>query len=234
MALDQWFYRSSKQLLHNLYNRAIHTGPVLPIRQYFPAHDELIRLTPLLQEQSRALMPHLEALPRFHELSSTQGRFAYRDGLRWSVLPLRVYGTDLPENQHWLPALTPFLRAHPEVTSAMVSCLESGKHIRPHRGPFRGVLRYHVTLHCDSGDASHDCRLRVDHCWFPYREGEALLWDDTFEHEVRNRTDGDRIALLLDVIRPDQPPLLGLLSAVVIRFVGLVCQLRRQRFLPAP
>jgi len=214
--LRQRLYRRGKALFQGLYDRAIHTGPLLPMERYFPAHAELSRLTPLLQEQARALLPDLEHLPRFHQLSSTQGRFAYRDGRRWSVLPLRIYGVDLAENQRRLPALTPFLRAHPEVTGAMVSCLESGKHIRPHRGPFRGILRYHLTLHCAAGDPQHDCRLRVAERWIPYREGEALLWDDTFEHEVRNRTAGDRIALLLDVRRPGEPPALALLSGAVL------------------
>lgn len=229
-----WLYGRCKRLLHTLYNNAIDTPPILSIEHYFGAHSELANLTSSLQEQSRSLIPHLDALPRFHELSSTQGGFSYRDGRRWSVLPLRIYGMDLPENQRRLPALIPFLQSHPEVTSAMVSCLERGKHIRPHCGPFRGVLRYHLTLHCADGDADHDCRLRVDDAWIPYREGEALLWDDTFEHEVINRTSGDRIALLLDVFRPEQPPALALLSAGVIRFVGLVCWLKRQRFQARP
>jgi aspartate beta-hydroxylase len=232
--LRQRLYRRAKGMVQRLYDRAVDTGPVLAMQRYFPAHAELARLTPLLQEQTRALLPHLDALPRFHELSSTQGRFAYRDGRRWSVLPLRIYGVDLPANQQRLPALTPFLRAHPEVTGAMVSCLESGKHIRPHRGPFRGILRYHLTLHCASGDPAHDCRLRVDRRWFPYREGEALLWDDTYEHEVRNRTGGDRIALLLDIRRPELPLPLALLSAGVISGVGLYCRLRRGRYRAAP
>jgi aspartate beta-hydroxylase len=220
-----WFYRLGKQLLQALYDRALSTGPLLPADDHFPAHAELLRLTPLLQQQTRALA--LEALPRFHEVTSSGGPFAYRDGRRWSVLPLRLYGSDLPANQARLPALIPFLRAHPEVTSAMVSCLESGKHIRPHRGPFRGVLRYHLTLHCPSGDADHDCRLRVADHWIPYREGEDLLWDDTFEHEVINRTAADRVGLLLDVRRSGLPPHLALITAVVIRLAGW--HFRRQR-----
>lgn len=234
--LRQRLYRRAKRAFQLLYDRQLSTGPLLAMERYFPAHAELARLTPLLRQQSRELLPHVETLPRFHELSSTQGRFAYRDGRRWSVLPLRIYGVDLPQNQQRLPALIPFLRAHPEVTGAMVSCLESGKHIRPHRGPFRGILRYHLTLHCAEGDADHDCRLRVADRWIPYREGEALLWDDTYEHEVRNRTGGDRVALLLDVRRPEQPPALALLSAAVISGVGLYCRLshriRADRLLP--
>ena len=37
----------------------------------------------------------------------------------------------------------------------------------------------------------------------PYRlgDGESLLWDDTYPHEVWNRSDRVRIALLLDVWR---------------------------------
>lgn len=230
VGVRQRLYRRGKALVQALYDRSIQTGPLLVMERHFPAHAELSRLTLQLQEQARALLPHLENLPRFHQLSSTQGRFAYRDGRRWSVLPLRIYGVDLPENQARLPALTPFLRAHPEVIGAMVSCLASGKHIRPHRGPFRGILRYHLTLLCACGDPQHDCRLRVADHWIPYREGEALLWDDTYEHEVHNRTDGDRIALLLDVRRSEQPPALALLSAAVIAGVGVYCRLRRRRY----
>lgn len=222
-----WLYRAGKQLLQVLYDRALRTGPLLPADVHFPAHGELLRLAPVLQQQTRALA--LEALPRFHEVTSSGGPFAYRDGRRWSVLPLRLYGTDLPANQARLPALIPFLRDHPEVTSAMVSCLESGKHIRPHRGPFRGVLRYHLTLHCPTGDAAHDCRLRVADRWIPYREGEDLLWDDTYEHEVINQTGADRVGLLLDVRRSGLPPHLEMLTTVVIRLAGLHFWRQRRR-----
>lgn len=229
-------YSYLKQIfqINKLYGRAIKTGPILEKATLFPGHSELTPLTAALQKQTRALLKEIDALPRMHELSSTQGRFAHRDGRRWSVLPLRLYGLDLNSNQLQVPALTPFLQNHPEVTSAAISILESGKRIRPHRGPYRGIMRYHLTLHCDESDASRNCQLRVANQWIPYREGEDLLWDDTFEHEVRNRTKGDRIALLLDVRRPDLPWILSLINTSTIKAIGMYCWLQQRRFLVAP
>ena len=36
----------------------------------------------------------------------------------------------------------------------------------------------------------------------PYAEGEGLLWDGTFPHEVLNPGPNPRLALLLDIRRP--------------------------------
>ena len=38
-------------------------------------------------------------------------------------------------------------------------------------------------------------------------EGSSVLFDDTWNHEVFNQSSGDRVVLLLDVLRP-LPPLL--------------------------
>jgi len=226
-SLRQSLYRGAKTWLAACYDPWISTGPVLETARWFPAESELLPLLATLRQQALALP--LEQLPRFHQLSSTQGAFAWRDGRRWSVLPLRLYGVDLPANQRLLPALKPFLAAHPEVLSAMVSCLESGKHIRPHRGPFRGVLRYHLCLALEQ-DGGEGCWLRLNGHKHPYRQGASLLWDDTFEHEVHNRTGADRIALLLDLRRGGLPWHADLLSRLVISGVGLYCRLRRRRF----
>lgn len=224
--LRQRIYRRAKDWMAEYYGRCVRTGPVLEISRHFAAEPQLRALLPLLRQQALALP--LEQLPRFHQLSSTQGRFAWRDGRRWSVLPLRLYGVDLPANQRLLPALRPFLSDHPEVLSAMLSCLENGKHIRPHRGPFRGVLRYHLCLALEQG--GEGCWLRLDGCDHPYRQGASLLWDDTFEHEVHNRSGADRIALLLDLRRDGLPWHAALVSRLVISSVGLYCRLRRRRF----
>ena len=36
-------------------------------------------------------------------------------------------------------------------------------------------------------------------------EGDTLLWDDTYPHELHNASDGVRVALLLDVWRARMP-----------------------------
>ena len=60
------------------------------------------------------------------------------------------------------------------------------------------------------------CVMNVD--GVPYRlgEGKSLLWDDTYPHEVWNRSGEVRIALLLDVWRKDMPADIALLSRATL------------------
>jgi aspartate beta-hydroxylase len=60
------------------------------------------------------------------------------------------------------------------------------------------------------------CEMNID--GVPYRlgDGESLLWDDTYPHEVWNRSDQVRIALLLDVWRRDMPFDIALLSQAIL------------------
>jgi aspartate beta-hydroxylase len=62
----------------------------------------------------------------------------------------------------------------------------------------------------------------------PYRlgDGESLLWDDTYRHEVWNRSDQVRIALLLDVWRKDMPADVALLSQTILLAIKAVIRMR--------
>jgi aspartate beta-hydroxylase len=57
--------------------------------------------------------------------------------------------------------------------------------------------------------------------------GECLLWDDTFPHEVLNRGNHVRIALLLDIRRRGMPLDMALLSRILIAGIGASIRLRR-------
>ena len=50
-----------------------------------------------------------------------------------------------------------------------------------------------------------------------WREGELVLFDDTYRHEVWNETEGVRVVLLIDVHRP-LPPRLNALNNTILRF----------------
>ena len=47
-----------------------------------------------------------------------------------------------------------------------------------------------------------NCRIRVDNTITPWKEGEIFVFDDTYEHEVWNDTDQERVILLFDFDRP--------------------------------
>ena len=84
--------------------------------------------------------------------------------------------------------------------TAMFSILAAGKHIPNHRGPYKGVLRHHLGLIVPEPAA--DCRIRVGDEIRHWTEGGSLVFDDTYDHEVWNDTDGERVVLFLDVVRP--------------------------------
>ncbi len=103
------------------------------------------------------------------------------------------------------------------MTTAMFSILSPRKHILDHRGPYKGVLRYHLGLIVPA--AAEQCRIRVGDDVRHWREGESLVFDDTFNHEVWNDTDETRVVLFVDVLRPLPSPW-SQLNKLIVKAIG--------------
>jgi aspartate beta-hydroxylase len=79
----------------------------------------------------------------------------------------------------------------------MFSVLTPGTHILPHRGVTNTRIVCHLPLVVPG-----DCALVVGgerHVW---RVGEAVAFDDTYEHEAWNRGSSTRVVLIIDVWNP--------------------------------
>jgi beta-hydroxylase len=98
------------------------------------------------------------------------------------------------------PRTAALMREIPGMTTAMISILSPRKHILDHRGPYKGVLRYHLGLVVPEDAAS--CRIRVGEDFRHWQAGKSMIFDDTFNHEVWNDTDETRVVLFVDVLRP--------------------------------
>ena len=112
------------------------------------------------------------------------------------MLPVikEVFMTNSTENPKTVKLLEPMKN----VKGFYFSILAPGKHIPPHKGPYKGIIRYQLAL---SVPKNGECKILVDgnpHYW---TEGKGVLFDDTYTHEVLNNTQEKRIALLLDVKR---------------------------------
>ena len=81
----------------------------------------------------------------------------------------------------------------------MFAMLPPGAKLGAHRDPFAGSLRYHLGLKTPNSD---DCFIIVDGEKCVWRDGEAIMFDETFIHTAENRTDQNRIILFCDVERP--------------------------------
>jgi len=91
------------------------------------------------------------------------------------------------------------LESLPHVNGAMFALLPPGGKLNRHRDPFAGSLRYHLGLVCPDSD---DCRIFVDGEPYSWRDGQDVLFDETFIHSAENKTDVTRIILFCDVERP--------------------------------
>jgi beta-hydroxylase len=110
------------------------------------------------------------------------------------------YGFEAKLGIEMCPRTAALMREVPGMTTAMISILSPRKHILDHRGPYKGVLRYHLGLIVPKDAAA--CRIRVGDDFRHWEEGRSLIFDDTFNHEVWNDTDETRVVLFVDMLRP--------------------------------
>jgi aspartate beta-hydroxylase len=146
-----------------------------------------------------------------------QAEISAADGQDWRMLLLKAYGVTMPRNMARCPILASLLKTEPDVLSASISFLAPGKHIPAHQGPFRGVIRYYLGLSVPlAGDGRAAAVLRIADTDYRIGSGECLLWDDTYTHEVWNRSSEVRVALLLDIRRRGMPIDMELLTRLLI------------------
>jgi aspartate beta-hydroxylase len=180
-----------------------------------------------IRDEALAVAREMFRIPRFHDIMSEQAPISANDGRDWRMFIMQAYGVQFSRNLERCPALAEIVRASPDVLSASFSFLAPGKHIPPHHGPFRGILRGYLVLSMPLAPSGAPAAvLKVDRQEYRLREGEFMLWDDTFEHEAWNDSDEVRIVLLLDIRRRGLPADMRLLSEAVISMVRLGIRLR--------
>lgn len=112
----------------------------------------------------------------------------------WNAVYLRYGAKTVEENRHVLPRTIELVSSLPRVgVMAMVSALNPGAHIEPHCGVHNFRITAHLGLHIPEG-----CSFRVADETRTWRQGECLVFDDSFEHEVWNRGKETRYVLLVD------------------------------------
>ncbi|MER0538618.1 aspartyl/asparaginyl beta-hydroxylase domain-containing protein, partial [Pseudomonas aeruginosa] len=81
----------------------------------------------------------------------------------------------------------------------MFAELPPGSKLVRHRDPYAGSLRFHLGLFTPNDPA---CFIEVDGERYHWRDGEAVVFDETFIHYAENATEHNRIILFCDIERP--------------------------------
>lgn len=161
------------------------------------------------------ILKYREELPNFQDISPEQ--YAITQDDRWKTYFLYGYGFKVEQNCTRCPETTSIIEQIPGVTTAFFSILSPHKHIPAHRGYYKGVIRCHLGLIIPQPFSK--CRIRIDNNLAFWQEGKVLLFDDCYQHEVWNDTEGIRVVLFLDIIRPLPFPL-SVINQYLINFIA--------------
>lgn len=155
-------------------------------------------------------------IPPYHELSDQQ-RALTTHGFEWKTFVLVAYGHKVAGNLERCPNTAQALMQVPGLSSAMFSILSDEAVIKPHVGPYKGVLRYHLGVIVPKPEEhARICVSGIHRSWF---EGESLVFDDTFMHEVIKNNRGDRVVLFIDIERPLPWPM-AKVNRFFVRMIG--------------
>jgi len=122
----------------------------------------------------------------------------------WKRFYLKWYDAPQPSAEALCPKTVEILGQVPSVHGAMFATLPPGGRLGAHRDPFAGSLRYHLGLRTPNSD---DCWIEVDGRRYSWRDGEAVVFDETYVHTAENATDVTRLILFCDIERPLHRPM---------------------------
>lgn len=118
----------------------------------------------------------------------------------WTRFYLKWYDkTFLASAERYCPQTVTLLKQIPNINAAMFTQLPPGGRLVKHRDPYAGSVRYHLGLVTPN---SEHCCIYVDGKRYFWRDGEAVLFDETYIHHAENNTEISRIIFFADVQRP--------------------------------
>ena len=185
--------------------------------KYFPESKILEDNFAVIRNELLEVLRIEASIPQFHEVDKIQGIISANDQIPWRTFGILAFGTWLEGNASRAPKTSALIRQLPRVSLAMFSILDPGKRIPPHLGFNRMVYRYHLGLIIPT---EGECWIRVGTEKYHWKEGEGVLFDDTYNHEVWNNSPQQRVVLFLDVNREhDYPKWLRPLNSWMFRLL---------------
>jgi aspartyl/asparaginyl beta-hydroxylase (cupin superfamily) len=155
-----------------------------------------------------------------HKKASWDAFFFYRHGTRFDAAQQRC-----PRTAKVLESID-LCRIDAQSPEICFSVLQPGSRIEPHFGVTNARVVVHLPLRVPNG-----CYLELTdlgrHFW---KEGEPMVFDDTFQHSAYNPSDKPRGILLMDAWHPN----LSLVERdMFTKLIKAISAIERDQFLPA-
>lgn len=213
-------HKLSRQLLDHStimapYNALMYLFSAVPNKpfvemKHFPDLEPLREHWQMIRDEGMQLFDegYIRAAAKYNDLGFNS---FFRTG--WKRFYLKWYGDFLPSAAVLCPKTAKLLASIPSVNAAMFALLPPGARLVAHRDPFAGSLRYHLGL---STPNSEECRIVVDGQLYFWKDGEPVVFDETYIHRAENQTDQQRLILFCDIERP----LSNRVARALNRFIG--------------
>lgn len=158
--------------------------------------DNLVKNTAVIREELLLLIKS----GRQDEWVKTFPNYVKSDKQKaWQIFSFMFFTIRYVDNASICPQTAELIYSIPEILSCDFSYLKANTHVLPHKGYSKMVLRCHLPLIIPNEEL---CAIRVGDEVRHWKEGELMIFDDSFEHEAWNKSDEDRIVLMFDIPNP--------------------------------
>lgn len=186
------------------------------IAETYPALQAITQKFTAIHREFHQVLQQTPQLPRYHDIDPGEAEISGTTAKDWNVFMVYLLGYRLEKAERLCPELCASLSTIPNLVQAFFSILEPGKSIPKHKGPYLGYLRYHLGIEIPKENAP---QIIVNEQAYTWQPGEAVLFDDSWPHEVVNTSSEYRAVLIIDVLRP-MPFLPNLVNRLVTQIAG--------------
>lgn len=150
----------------------------------------------LLTNQTNLLNEFNNVSPNNFELAHNTSKILPHNN-SYKYLRIKFYNKVFHDNLKKFKTLKILLNKYNNIKTCFFSIMEKEITIPYHKGPYNGVLRYHLPLIVDNKEK---CYLEVLGHKFTY--DKPFIFDDTFPHQLIKKDDTYKVVLIIDVDNP--------------------------------
>ena len=118
--------------------------------------------------------------------------------LSYKYVQFKIFNKIYKKNLDNFPAIQTFLTSFPNVRTCFYSIMTKPKIINYHRGPYSGIIRYHIPIIIDN---PYNCYIEVLGKKKLYYN-KSFMFDDNYPHKLVKKDNSLRVVLICDIDNP--------------------------------
>lgn len=139
----------------------------------------------------------------------------------WKAIYLKKVGKIQENMLDFFPETLKLLNDD-QIHNAFFSILEPGVEIPPHKGYYKGYLRYHLGVEIPNNESNKTDDKAYIICGgekYIWKKNQGILFDDMYTHYVKNPSNKTRVVLYLDVKRKNNNKIVDFVNNIGILYL---------------